>query len=218
MYKLYWHVQTSSAAIVTVLEEIGVPYDLQEIHFETGYTKSEDYLKISPLGLFPALEIEGQDPIFESAAINLYLCDRHQNRTLTPGPDEPERARFLQWLFYLSNTVYTTYTRYNHPERYTTTPECEADAKQQMLNSIMSLWAGIEKILDREGPWLLGERFSACDIYLQMITTWHDDPAELLDTYPNIKELVRGVVTRSTSKRAIELHDFKIGLEDEIEF
>ena len=213
MYKLYWHVQTSSAAIITVLEELGVPYDLHEIRYETGYTKSEDYLKVSPLGLFPSLEIEGMDSIFESAAIILFLCDRHQNRTLAPALDEPERPRFLQWLFYLSNTVYPTYTRYFHPERYTTTPECEADVKKQMLASIMKLWGGIEDILDRGGPWLLGDRFSACDIYLQMITTWHDSSADLLDAYPNVKELARGVVARSASQRAIELHDFRTGLE-----
>ena len=213
MYKLYWHVQTSSAAIVTVLEELGVPYDLHEIHYETGFTKSQAYLKISPLGLFPSLEIEGRDSIFESAAIILFLCDRHQNRTLAPSLDEPERARFLQWLFYLSNTVYPTYTRYWHPERYTTTPECEADAKAQMLASIMELWAGIEGVLEKGGPWLLGSRFSACDLYLQMITTWHADVAELLNTFPNIKELARGVVTRPKSKRAIEIHDFKMGFE-----
>ena len=134
------------------------------------------------MGLFPSIEIEGMDSIFESAAIVLFLCDRHQDKNLAPTLGDPDRARFLQWLFYLSNTVYTTYTRYWHPERYTTTPECEADAKEQMLASIMKLWAGIEDILNKDGPWLLGERFSACDIYLQMITTWHGDPAELLDT------------------------------------
>jgi glutathione S-transferase len=213
MYKLYWHPQGSAAAIITVLEELGLPYDLREIHYETGYTKSEEYLKISPLGLFPSIEIEGMDSIFESAAIVLFLCDRHQDNTLAPNLGDPDRARFLQWLFYLSNTVYTTYTRYWHPERYTTTPECEADAKEQMLASIMKLWAGIEDILDKDGPWLLGERFSACDIYLQMITTWHGDPAELLDTYPNIKKLCRRVVERPASQRTIELHDFKTGFE-----
>ena len=213
MYKLYWHVQTSSTAIITVLEELGVPYELHEIIYETGYTKTQEYLKVSPLGLFPSLEIERMGSMFESAAIIQYLCDRHQNRTLSPSLDEPERARFLQWLFYLSNTIYPTYTRYWHPERYTTSPECEADVKEQMLASIMSLWAGIEDILKDDGPWLLGRRFSACDLYLQMITTWHNDPAQLLDTYPNIKKLCRSVVERPASQRAIELHDLKTGFE-----
>ena len=200
---------------MTVLEELGVPYELHEIHYETGYTKSDDYLKVSSLGLFPALEIEGVDSLFESAAIILFLCDRHQNGFLSPSIDETERPRFLQWLFYLSNTVYPTYTRYFHPERYTTTPECEADAKQQMLESIMRLWDGIEDILDKKGPWLLGNRFSACDIYLQMITTWHDSPADLLNSYPNIKKLAYGVVSRPASQSAIQHHDFKTGFEED---
>lgn len=213
MYKLYWHVQTSSAAIITVLEELGVPYELHEIIYETGYTKTPGYLKVSPLGHFPSLEIEGMGSMFESAAIIQFLCDRHQNKALAPSLDEPERARFLQWLFYLSNTIYPTYTRYWHPERYTSSPECESDVKEQMLSSIMKLWAGIEGILHEDGPWLLGSRFSACDIYLQMITTWHNDPAQLLDTYPNIKKLCWGVIERPASQRAIELHDLKTGFE-----
>jgi len=85
--------------------------------------------------------------------------------------------------------------------------------KKQMFASIMTLWAGIENILDKDGPWLLGNRFSACDIYLQMITTWHGNLSELLDTYPNIKKLCRGVIERPASQRAIELHDLKTGFE-----
>jgi glutathione S-transferase len=70
-------------------------------------------------------------------------------------------------------------------------PEYEPTVKEQAQITIMDQWQGIETYLENEGPYLLGDRFSACDIYLQMITTWLEDPADLLNTFPNISNLVK---------------------------
>jgi len=102
MYKLYWHRDTSSTAVMAILEEIGQPYDKQELIWERGDTETPEYLKISPLGLFPALELGDRTTMFESAAMVQILCDRHPEINLAPQIDEPDRSGYLQWLFYLS--------------------------------------------------------------------------------------------------------------------
>ena len=213
MYKLYWHPDGSSTAAMAILEEIGQPFDMQKLNWQRGDSETPEYKKVSPLGLFPALELGDGTSMFESAAMVQILCDRHPEINLAPLINEPDRPRYLQWLFYLSNTVYPSTTRIWHPERFTTTPEYEPTVKEQAQKTIMDQWQGIETYLEKEGPYLLGDRFSACDIYLQMITTWHNDPAQLLDTYPNIKKLCQSVVERPASQRAIELHDLQTGFE-----
>src|SRR5690606_38988442 len=58
-----------------VLEEIGVPYERKVVRLSRGAHKSNDYLKIHPLGKVPALEIDGTT-ILESLGICFYLADR----------------------------------------------------------------------------------------------------------------------------------------------
>ena len=214
MYKLYWHRDTSSTAAMAILEEIGQPFDMQELIWERGDTETPEYLKVSPLGLFPALELGDGTTMFESAAMVQILCDRHPEINLAPLTNEPNRPRYLQWLFYLSNTVYPSTTRIWHPERFTTNPEYEPTIKEQAEITIMDQWEGIETYLEKEGPYLLGDRFSACDIYLQMITTWLESPVDLLNTFPNIRNLVKEVVSRKSCKIANDRHNPPTGLEE----
>ena len=214
MYKLYWQRDTSSTAAMAILEEIGQPFNMQELIWERGDTETLEYLKVSPLGLFPALELGDGTSMFESAAMVQILCDRHPEINLAPLINERDRPRYLQWLFYLSNTVYPSTTRIWHPERFTTTSEYEPTVKDQALITIMEQWRGIETYLGKEGPFLLGDRFSACDIYLQMITTWLESPADLLNTFPSIRNLVKEVVSRQSCKIANDRHNPATGLEE----
>jgi len=214
MYKLYWHRDTSSTAAMAILEEIGQPFDMQELIWERGDTETPEYLKVSPLGLFPALELGDGTSMFESAAMVQILCDRHPEINLAPLNDELDRPRYLQWLYYLSNTVYPSTTRIWHPERFTTTPDYEPTVKDQALITIMDQWQGLEIYLEKEGPYLLGDRFSACDIYLQMITTWLESPKDLLSTFPHIRNLVKEVVSRKSCSIANDRHNPPTGLEE----
>ena len=215
MYKLHWHRDTSSTAAMAILEEIGQPYDMQELIWERGDTETPEYLIISPLGLFPALELGDGTSMFESAAMVQILCDRHPEINLAPQIDEPDRPRYLQWLFYLSNTIYPSTTRIWHPERYTTNPENIATVKERAQITMMEQWEGLDTYLKKEGPYLLGDRFSASDIYLQMITTWMDSPADLLNTFSDIRNLVKEVVSRKSCRIANDRHNPKTGLEED---
>jgi glutathione S-transferase len=217
MYKLYWHRDTSSTAAMAILEEIGLPFDMQELIWERGDTETPEYLKVSPLGLFPALELGDGTSMFESAAMVQILCDRHPEINLAPLNSESDRSTYLQWLFYLSNTIYPSTTRMWHPERFTTKPEYEPSVKEQAKLMIMDQWQGIEAYLEKEGPYLLGDRFSACDIYLQMITTWLESPADLLSTFPNIRNLVKEVLSRKSCQIANDRHNPDTGLEQDQE-
>ncbi|NNE63620.1 MAG: glutathione S-transferase family protein [Gammaproteobacteria bacterium] len=215
MYKLYWHRDTSSTAAMAILEEIGQPYDMQELIWERGDTKTPEYLKVSPFGLFPALELGDGTSMFESAAMVQILCDRHPEINLAPLTDEPDRSRYLQWLFYLSNTIYPSTTRIWHPERYTTNPEYIPTVKGQAQITMMDQWQELDTYLNKDGPYLLGDKLSACDIYLQMITTWMESPADLLNTYSNLRNLVKEVVSMKSCQIANDRHNPKTGLEED---
>lgn len=215
MYKLYWHPNTSSYAPMAVLEELDVSFDLHEVDYDGGETQTPKYLRVQPLGLIPALEFEGGGSMFESGAIVLYLCDRHGETSLAPSPKEAERPIYLQWLFFLADTLYPSYSRFYWPARYTAASEGASDVKEQARQTMMKQWQVVEDALQTNGPWLLGRRFSACDIYLQMVTTWHESPADLLNAFPRVREVARGVIAREGCQRALDRHNFKTGFETE---
>ena len=200
---------------MAVLEEIGVKYELHQVDYEGGETQTAAYRKIQPLGLVPALGLEDGTAMFESAAIILYLCDRHPESTLAPDVGDPERPFYIQWLFYLTDTIYPSYNRYYHPERYTAAIDGAVGVKEQAGRTVLAQWQVVEDAINSGGPWILGRRFSACDIYLQMLTSWHETPEDLFGMFPGIRELAHGVVARSACQRAIQFHDYKTGFEED---
>jgi glutathione S-transferase len=215
MYTLYWHPSSSSYAPMALLEETGAPYSTHEVDYDGGETRTSDYLRLQPLGLIPALGFSGGSSMFESGAIVMYICDLHRDvADLAPMTDEPERPAYLQWMFFLADTLYPAYNRFYWPARYTVTPEEASSVKEQARQMMLKQWQVVEDALADKGPWLPGQRFSACDIYLQMISTWHENPAELLDAFPRVRDVAQGVLARKACRRAFDRHNFASGLED----
>jgi glutathione S-transferase len=211
MYTLYWHPYASSYAPMAVLEELGVDFRLHEVDYDGGETLTPEYRRVQPLGLIPALGLDSGGSMFESAAIILFLCDLHPETDLAPSTTDQDRAHYLQWMLFLADTIYPSYNRYYHPERYTA---CEAgadDVKKQAVDAAMKQWKVIEDSLASGGPWLLGARFSACDIYLQMMTTWHERPADLFAEFAHLSDLALRVTQRPACRKAIERHNFETG-------
>ena len=213
MYKLYWHPWSSSYAPMAVLEELGVEFDLHEVDYEGGETQTPEYRRLQPLGLIPALELENGVSMFESAAIILYLCDYHREVQLAPALNDATRPHYLQWLFFLADTIYPSYNRFYHPERYTAAEDGIDDVKTQASRMMLTQWQIVEDRLTDNGPWLLGNRFSACDIYLQMISTWHEEPSKLLAQFPRVRNVAKAVIAREGCQRAFSRHNFESGLD-----
>ena len=198
---------------MAVLEELGVEFDLHEVDYDGGETQTSEYRQLQPLGLIPALELGDGRSMFESAAIILYLCDRHPQMGLAPKIDDPNRPHYLQWMLFLADTLYPSYNRFYHPERYTASEDGVDSVKQQASRAMIAQWQVVEDTLAQGGPWLLGDRFSTCDIYLQMIFTWHAQPSELLAQFPKIKNIAAGVIAREGCQRAFKRHNFGSGLD-----
>lgn len=114
MYTLHYSPDTASLAVRMVLAELDVPHHCQLIDREAGALASPAYRAMHPLGLIPALETP-DGPMFETAAILLYLSDRHPG--LAPAPNSPQRAAFLKWLFFTSTNIHPCLLQLFYPER-----------------------------------------------------------------------------------------------------
>ena len=187
-YTLYWSPDSASFVAAALLEEIGAPYELSLVDLKAGQQRSADYLRINPNGLVPTLRLPDGQVIYGSGAIVLYLADRHPEAGLAPTSGDPARALYDQWLFYLADTLYPAYKRTNRPTRFTTDPASAGAVVDQAFADLACSWEILEAALE-PGPYLLGPRFSAADIYLTMFTTWRHDREPPLSSLPRLSRL-----------------------------
>ena len=114
MYTLQSIPDFASLIVHLVLEELGQPYTLNTLSFDNGDLDSPAHRALSPFGKIPAMQTP-DGPMFETAAILLWLADRHG--ALAPAPTAPDRAAFLSWFFFNNFSLHTGMMNLVHPYR-----------------------------------------------------------------------------------------------------
>ncbi|MDZ4096831.1 MAG: glutathione S-transferase family protein [Paracoccaceae bacterium] len=115
MYVLHYAPDNASMIVRLALLEIAQPFRTVLVDRSLRAQDSAAYRHLNPTGLVPALETP-QGPLFETAAILLWLADRHGG--LGPAPKAPDRGDFLKWLFFLSNTAHADLRQLFYPDQY----------------------------------------------------------------------------------------------------
>ncbi len=179
-----------------LLEEIGAPYELIPTGIGMDEPRPPDLLAINPNGWVPVLSWD-EGAMYECAAITVFLCDRHPEAGLAPGSDDADRARYLQTLVYFSSSVQNAFQLTYYPDRFANSPADEVSAQRRGVRRLRETWRVIDQQIG-DGVWVLGDRFSAADIYLFMLTTWmrstQGHPA--IDEFSNVKRIADLVVRR----------------------
>jgi glutathione S-transferase len=160
--KLYFNPKSRAVNSKWLLDEIGADYDLVHIDMENGEHKSEDFRQINPAGKLPAL-VDGDDRVFESVAISLYLVDTFPDANLGPQPGDPGRGRFLSLMVYA-------------------TSQFEPAMGDKLMDvdegSASRGWTDFDTCLDvveqelGDGPWLFGDWFTAADLMIGATLFW----------------------------------------------
>jgi glutathione S-transferase len=190
---------------MAVLEEVGAAYEKNLIDINQGEHQSPGYLKIHPLGLVPALRLENGKTIFESAGICMYLSDLYPQYGLAPPIDDPARGTYNQWMLFLANSIYPTYSHIAHPDWYSTDPSHWNEIRATAILKQGKQWMVVEHAVKNQ-DWLLGERFSTADIYLLMLSSWDEDQKNFARMYPNVARVANSAAKRPAVQRAVGLH------------
>jgi len=104
-------------------------------------------------------------------AFALHLADAWPEAGLAPPPGASERADYYRWMAVISNTLQAEMRAWFYPHEFTTDPD-GAEAVKAAVGARLD--GAFERIAAQlgDGPWLLGERFSAADLYLLMMVRW----------------------------------------------
>jgi glutathione S-transferase len=148
-----------------MLEEIGQPYRTVVLDYGTTM-KAADYLAINPMGKVPAVTHRGVT-VTECAAVCTYLADAFPAAGLAPALDDPARGPYLRWMFFAAGPLEAAVTA--RSLGLLAPPDKAAMAGYGSFDQVVE---ALETAVAGAGPWLLGDRFSALDVYLGSQIGW----------------------------------------------
>jgi glutathione S-transferase len=193
VYKLFYYPRNASWAPHLLLAEMGLDFELVLVDRKSNEQKSSEYLLLNPTGRIPTLSDNGT-VIFESAAICLYLCEKHLELPLLPVVGSPERAKFYQWLFYLNSTVQPELMVYFYPQKHTNGGETKdiVIAQEARITEMFSL---IDNELQGK-EFLVGSSITACDYFLFMLAHWASGFSQPPLSFNNLGRYLRNIAKR----------------------
>ena len=188
MYTLYYAPSTASLAVHWLLIELGVPFDLVPVDLESSAQKSAAYLRLNPSGHVPTLIVDGV-PHAECAALLMLLAERHAQAGLAPAAGSRERADYLQWMFYLANTLQPAFRNWFYADEPAGPENVEA-SKRQARAKIERVWERFDALFADGRPFLLGTRLSVADFLLTMLTRWSRNMPRPATEFPHLASYV----------------------------
>ena len=195
-YKLFYADASAAMGVRVLLEEFGAEHELIPASIDMDEPRTPEFLAHNPNGWVPVLVWEGGS-MYEAAAITTFLCDQHPEYGLAPGAGEPGRGLFLQWLVYFASSVQNAFQMSYYPFRFCDAEEYFPRVQARAVTRLREVWNVVDDGIG-DGDWLLGDRFSAADIYLFMLTTWLSEERAHPDTagFPNVRRVAEGVMQR----------------------
>ncbi|MEM6486905.1 MAG: glutathione S-transferase family protein [Pseudomonadota bacterium] len=211
---LYSYPDCASHVVRMVLEELGAPYRDQIVDMRAGAHRSAGFLRINPRGTVPVLADPASGATLAETGAILHHLAEWSGRLAPAGTDAPARAAFLQWLFFLSNTLHADAQVQYYTERYVGEDLAEA-ARPTTHARMRRHFAMIDAAIARHGgPWLLGRALSMCDFYLGGCARWsliapRHAPLEpeAVTSHPHLNALLERLETRPSVIRAFNAED-----------
>ncbi|TSA11876.1 MAG: glutathione S-transferase family protein [Betaproteobacteria bacterium] len=181
MYTLYYAPNTCALASHIALEQVGAEYQTVRVDFSKNEQRSPDYLGINRKGRVPAL-VTDRGMLTETPAILMYICQSFPEAGLAPLEDAYALAQVNAFNSYLCSTVHVAHAHRMRGNRWADDPAALAAMQKKVPQSVAEAFALIENELF-QGPWVMGERYSVCDMYLFTLAQWLEadgvDPARL---------------------------------------
>ena len=201
MFKLYARPGAGSAAVEALLAECGIAFEIIDVLRGPDGTVPQSYQQINPRAEVPTLVLSDNSIMTESAAMMIYLADLHPAAGLAPSVTSPLRARYLRWMLYFATAVYMADLRMYYPARHSTDVAHAAGIKARAIEDMGRDFDIFAKELG-EGPYILGSKLSAVDIYAAMLISWAPDVPQLFARHANIKRLYDLVAARPSIAKA----------------
>lgn len=211
---LYYAPGACSFVPHTMLEAVGVEYEPRLVKLHKRENDEAPFRTVNPRGQVPVL-VHGTEVITQIVAIVGYLDALFPEQQFLPQ-EALARARTLELLAWMNNTVHPTFTHVFMPFKFTD----DAAAQEQLRSFNAGLYRKLLEELQSivigsgaaSGGWLGGGRhFGPLDAYALTLTRWGSlagiDPEGFVALWPYVQR-VAGVpaVARTLERERIKLN------------
>jgi glutathione S-transferase len=190
---VFFHAPNSrSGGTLTLLEELGAPYELRALNMQAGEQRQPAYLAINPMGKVPAI-LHGDVLVTEQVAINIYLADLFPAAGLTPTVGDPRRGSYLRWMAFYAGCFEPALV--------------DKAMKREPGATAMSPYGDFETVMAtinaqlRAGPFILGQDFTTADVLWGTALLWTTKFGLVPET-PEIKTYIERTTNRPAAIRA----------------
>ena len=204
--ELYYWPTPNGWKVSILLEELGIPYNVNYVNIGKGEQFAPEFLKIAPNNRMPAIiDPEGPDgkpiSVFESGAILQYLARKFDQFY---GTDERSRVAIDEWLMWQMGGLGPMAGQAHHFRIYA--PEQVPYAIDRYTNEVNRLYGVLNKRLnDRE---FIVDDYSIADIACIGWASLWERQGQDLSEFPNLAAWIERLTQRPAVKTGL-----KLGLE-----
>ena len=195
---LYTNPHSRGGMVRWMLEECGADYDTVAVAFGAEI-KAPAYRAINPMGKVPALA-HGDTVLTESLAIITWLAEHYPDKALIPPAGSDARGEYYRWLCFALHLEYAAVDRWrgveNNAEQRKAIGYGDFDTAFAVLQ---------ERLRGRE--YLIGDRFSALDLYYSGLLQWLIQRAQVLPAESVYLDYMNRHLARPAHQRAIALDE-----------
>jgi glutathione S-transferase len=170
--KLYFAPGACSFVPHAMLEIAGAAFEPVMLKLHKGEQHDAAYVAINPRGQVPVLQLADGSVITQIVAICSYLDAAYQDARFLP--QEPlARAKALETLAWMNNTVHPTFTHIFMPQKFASDPAaCDAVRAHNTARYLELLQELDALVAAKKTPWLFGESITPADLYVLVVTRW----------------------------------------------
>lgn len=161
MITLYTWTTPNGRKPIILLEELNIPYRIEAVNLQQNEQFKPEFLAISPNNKIPAIVDEdaegGSLALFESAAILIYLAEKHQQFLAPAGS---ARYKALEWLSWQIGGLGPMLGQLGFFER-------AEDKSEQALKRFREEGGRLLTVMEKQlaaAPYLAGDAYTIADI------------------------------------------------------
>ena len=198
---LYFSPNSCALASHLALEHSGANYATQRVDFAKQEQRSAAFLKVNPKGRVPALATE-RGILTETPAILAYVAQRFPLARLVPFADPFAFAEAQAFNSFLCSTVHVAHAHRYRGYRWVDDETAIEAMKRKVPQTMRACFEQIEQDYFK-GPFVLGEHYSICDMYLFTITQWLAGDEVDVNWFPKVATHHRWMLANPTVQKVL---------------
>ena len=212
--KLYYASGACSFVPHSMLEMAGATFEPVAVKLHRGEQKGPEYLAINPRGQVPVLA-DGDEVITQIVAIISYIDAKFPESAFIPK-DALARARFIEKLAWMNNTVHPTFTHIFMPEKFTDDAAAQQAIKAHAVTQYRALMGELQGLVTKAhaagDDWLGGVHAGPLDAYALTLLRWGSIAGINPEDFPALWAHVQRTAQVPAVARAMEREKLQLSL------